>query len=55
MAIGPLQFSQACVPSGAIPRNYSDKLYHPGLAEINAPIGSQEVVGHTFDLPLLIG
>ncbi len=29
--------------------------YHPGLAEIPAPDGSQEVVGHTHESPLLIG
>ncbi len=30
-------------------------VYHPGLAEINAPVGSKEVVGHIFDSQLLIG
>ncbi len=29
--------------------------YHPGLAEINAPVGPQEVVGHTLNSQLLIG
>ena len=29
--------------------------YHPGLAEISAPVGSQEVVGHTLNAELLIG
>ncbi len=28
---------------------------HPGLAEINAPVGPQEVVGHTLNSELLIG
>ena len=28
---------------------------HPGLAEINAHVGSQEFVSHIFDPQLLIG
>ncbi len=28
---------------------------HPGLAEINAPVGPWEVVGHTLNSQLLIG
>ncbi len=28
---------------------------HPGLAEINAPVGPQEVAGHTLNSQLLIG
>ncbi len=30
------------------------KPYHPGLAEINAPVGPQEVVGHTLNSQMLI-
>ncbi len=29
--------------------------FHPWLSEINAPIGHQEVAGHTFEWLLLIG
>ncbi len=28
---------------------------HPGLAEINAPVGPQEVVCHTLNSQLMIG
>ena len=35
--------------------NIGKWLYHPGLAEINAPVGPQEVVGHTLNSQLLIG
>ena len=28
--------------------------YHPGLSEIRAPNGSQEVVGHTLKWPVLL-
>ncbi len=31
------------------------KIFHPGLAEIHAPVGPQEVVGHTLNSQLLIG
>ena len=31
------------------------QIKHPRLAEINALVGSTEVVGHTFDSQLLIG
>ncbi len=30
-------------------------MFHPWLAEIRAPVGSQEVVGHTHECLLLIG
>ncbi len=36
-------------------RDTVSTLFDPGLAEINAHVGPQEVVGHTLNSQLLIG